>query len=141
MGRPYPQVVTEQRPSWPAWLAERMELRGFRSSSELARAAGIPDSVISRWRSATSVPSLVQLRRLQGPLQVPLLTLLVAAGHLSAEEVAFELPPDPEPRPRDTRDAIRRDAGLTDDLRHLLEVQYDAMLAVAAARASGQPSR
>ncbi|MGN6245267.1 MAG: helix-turn-helix domain-containing protein [Motilibacteraceae bacterium] len=133
--------MTEQLPTWPAWLAARMELRGFRSSSELARAAGIPDSVISRWRSGASVPSVVQLRRLQGPLQVPLLTLLVAAGHLTADEVALELPPDPEPRPRDTRDAIRRDAGLSEDLRHLLEVQYDAMLAVAAARASGQPSR
>lgn len=133
--------MTEKVASWPDWLAARMELRGFRSSSELARAAGIPDSVISRWRSGSSVPSVVQLRRLQGPLQVPLLTLLVAAGHLSADEVGLQLPPDPEPRPRDTRDAIQRDPGLTEDLRHLLEVQYDAMLALAAARASGQPSR
>ena len=114
-----------------------MDSRGFRSSSELARASGVPDSVISRWRSGASVPSLVQLRRLQGPLQVPLLTLLVAAGHLSAQEAGAELPPDPEPRPRDTRDAIRRDPGLSDDLRHLLEIQYDAMLALAAARETG----
>lgn len=126
--------MTLPRSNWPEWLGERMRLLGYRSSSDLARTSEVPDSVISRWRSGASRPSLVQLRRVQAALQAPLLELLVAAGHLTADEARLAVPSDPVRRPRDTREAISLDPLLPDDLRHLLEVQYDAMLLLAAAR-------
>lgn len=120
---------------WPQWIAERMRLLGFRTSSELARAAGIPVSVISRWRSGSTTPSLVQLRRLQGPLRATLLELLVAAEILTAQEAQLSaLPEQPAPA-YDVRESLRRDPALTEDLRRVLELQYDALLALAAARA------
>lgn len=120
---------------WPQWLGERMRLLGFRTSSELARAAGTPVSVISRWRSGSTSPSLVQLRRLQGPLHATLLELLVAAEILTAEEAQLRTLPEPPAPAYDVRESLRRDPTLTEDLRRVLELQYDALLALAAARA------
>lgn len=124
---------------WARWLAERMHATGFDANSDLARRTGVPDSVISRWRTSGTVPSIAQLRRLQSALQVSLLELLVAAGHLSAAEAGVTSFSAPVRVPRDARDAILHDSALDDDLKHLLEVQYDAMLLLARARA-GRPS-
>jgi transcriptional regulator with XRE-family HTH domain len=111
-----------------------MDLLGFRTSSDLARAAQVPDSVISRWRSGTTTPSLAQLRRLQTPLQAPLVELLVAARLITADEARLRAPSSPAPVMRDVRDAVERDPVLSDDLKHLLLTQYDAMLSLARAR-------
>jgi transcriptional regulator with XRE-family HTH domain len=119
---------------WAEWLAERMRGVGFEGNSDLARATGVPDSVISRWRTAGTTPSIGQLRRLQSALQMSLVELLVAAGHLTAEEAGVRSFTLPARVSRGTRDAISQDRELDDDLRHLLEVQYDAMLAIARAR-------
>jgi transcriptional regulator with XRE-family HTH domain len=124
--------------TWPEWLGARMALLGLRSSSDLARAASIPDSVISRWRSGATSPSLAQLRRLRAPLQASLLELLVAARLLTATEAQLQEPSTPAPAMRDVRDAIERDPVLGPDLKHLLLAQYDAMLALARARGGSQ---
>jgi transcriptional regulator with XRE-family HTH domain len=134
----YDANVTEsagQAPVWADWLIARMLAAGFDSNSALARNTGVPDSVISRWRTSGTVPSIAQLRRLQSALQVPLLELVVAAGHLTAEEADLTSYSRPVRIPRDARDVIRQDPALDDDLKHLLEVQYDAMLLLARARA------
>jgi transcriptional regulator with XRE-family HTH domain len=123
--------------AWADWLAARMRAVGFEANSDLARATGVPDSVISRWRTSGTQPSIGQLRRLQSALQVSLVELLVAAGHLSAEEARVTSFTPAERVLRGTRDAIRGDAELDDELKHLLEVQYDAMLALARARRPG----
>ena len=120
--------------SWADWLGQRMCALGFDANSDLARAAGVPDSVISRWRTSGTTPSIGQLRRLQSALQVSLVELLVAAGHLTADEAGVTSFTAPARVIRGTRDAISQDRELDDDLRHLLELQYDAMLAVARAR-------
>lgn len=122
---------------WADWLADRMQATGFEANSDLARAAGVPDSVISRWRTSGTTPSIAQLRRLPAALQVSLLELLVAAGHLSPEEARVRTYTMPERLARDTRAAIRQDPDLDDELKHLLEVQYDAMRALARARSAG----
>jgi transcriptional regulator with XRE-family HTH domain len=127
--------VAERRDvSWADWLGERMDALGFDTNSDLARATGVPDSVISRWRTSGTTPSIGQLRRLQSALQVSLVELLVAAGHLTADEAGVTSFTAPARVIRGTRDAIGQDRELDDDLRHLLELQYDAMLAVARAR-------
>jgi transcriptional regulator with XRE-family HTH domain len=122
--------------TWADWLAARMQAIGFDGNSDLARVSGVPDSVISRWRTSGTTPSIGQLRRLQGALQVSLMELLVAAGHVTAEEARITGFTQPERPVRDIRDAIRLDPELGDELKHLLEVQYDAMVALARARGS-----
>lgn len=67
--------------------------------SDLARATGVSDSVISRWRSGQSVPDVENLRRLSTALRVPLLELLVAAGHISASEARMKDKPAPPAAP------------------------------------------
>ncbi len=124
---------------WAEWLSERMHVLGFEGNSDLARATGVPDSVISRWRTTGTKPSIAQLRRLQAALQVSVVELLVAAGHLTAEEARITSFTPPVRVSRGTRDAISQDRELDDDLRHLLEVQYDAMLAIARARTPASP--
>jgi transcriptional regulator with XRE-family HTH domain len=119
---------------WAEWLGHRMQVLGFEGNSELARATGVPDSVISRWRTSATTPSIGQLRRLQSALQMSLVELLVAAGHLSIDEAGITSFTAPTRVSRGTRDAISQDPDLDDDLKHLLEVQYDAMLAIARAR-------
>ena len=111
-----------------------MRATGFGSNSDLAKATGVPDSVISRWRTSGTTPSIGQLRRLGDALQVSLLELLVAAGHLSADEAGVTTFSPAVRVARSTRDAIRDDPDLDDDLRHLLTLQYEAMLALARAR-------
>jgi transcriptional regulator with XRE-family HTH domain len=129
-------MTADVRTAWARWLDRRMAHLGWTTSSELARASGVPDSVISRWRSGTSQPAIEQLRRLRGPLQSSMLELMVAAGHLTVEEAALADQPEPEPQFRSLRDAVRRDDVLTDDLKDLLLVQYEAMVALSKARAS-----
>jgi transcriptional regulator with XRE-family HTH domain len=119
---------------WAHWLEERMIRLGWTTNSQLARASGVPDSVISRWRSGASQPALEQLRRLRDPLQASMLELMVAAGHVSEKEAGLADVPAPDPQFRDLRDAIRRDGQLSQDLKDLLLVQYDAMLALSRAR-------
>jgi transcriptional regulator with XRE-family HTH domain len=127
--------VAERRDvSWADWLGQRMCALGFDANSDLARATGVPDSVISRWRTTGTTPSIGQLRRLQSALQVSLVELLVAAGHLTAAEAGVTSFTVPARVIHGTRDAISQDRELDDELRHLLELQYDAMLAVARAR-------
>lgn len=114
---------------------------GFEANSELARASGVPDSAISRWRTVGTTPTIAQLRRLVGPLQASLLELLVAAGHLTRAEAGLRDVVTPVRQPRSTREAIALDPDLTDDLVHLLQVQYDAMVAMARARAADDLDR
>ena len=120
--------------TWSEWLGQRMGALGFDANSDLARATGVPDSVISRWRTSGTTPSIGQLRRLPSALQVSLVELLVAAGHLTADEAGVTSFTVPARVFRGTRDAISQDRELDDDLKHLLELQYDAMLAIARAR-------
>ena len=71
---------------------------------------------------------------LRDPLQASMLELMVAAGHVSEQEAGLADVPAPDPQFRDLRDAIRRDGQLSQDLKDLLLVQYEAMLALSRAR-------
>ncbi len=76
--------------TWACWLRARITATAYPSLSELARVSGINVSVISRWLTQGSTPTVAHLRQLSGPLDTPLLELLVAAGHLSAAEAGLE---------------------------------------------------
>lgn len=133
--------MSTSAPSWAAWLTQRMSDLGYATNSDLARAAGVPDSVISRWRNNGTMPSLGQLRRLTEPLGASLLQLLVAAGHLTPDEAEATGAPEPIRIVRSVREAIAHDPELDDELRQLLLVQYEAMLTVARARSGDSRTR
>ena len=70
---------------WVDYLEAALSKARMRPS-ELARKAGVSDSVLSRWRRGESVPDVPNLRRLSRALEVPLLELMVAAGHIEPAE-------------------------------------------------------
>lgn len=109
---------------------------GLPTNRDLARASGVPESVISRWRNQGVTPSVEQLRRLRAPLQVPVVELLVRAGHLEAHEAALEDRPAPVPVRLGVAEVLEADPDLPEDLRSLLLAQYRAMVAIGRARRS-----
>src|SRR3954470_10687891 len=104
--------------SWARWLSARMVEVGLPTNSDLARASGIPQSVISRWRTSGSVPLPRQLRLLSTPLRTPMLQLMIEAGYLSPSEASITLRTEAPPR-AGTEEAIEADPRLTPDLRVL----------------------
>lgn len=128
-------IQSERLPvPWGQWLPQRMDEVGLPLNRDLARASGVPESVISRWRNQGVTPSIEQLRRLRAPLQVPLLELLVRAGHLDPAEAAMEDTPPPVPVRLSVVQVLESDPDLPEDLRSLLLAQYRAMVAIGRAR-------
>jgi len=62
-----------------------MTRRGWRAA-DTARALGVDDSLISRWRSGKQVPDVESCRSIADHLDLPMLTILVAVGHITATE-------------------------------------------------------
>lgn len=122
---------------WGTWLDGRMAQLGV-SATELARQAGVPDSVVSRWRRQGVRPEIALLRRIAGPLRVDLLELLVLAGHLEAAEVVGSVPDAEHPLWVSVTDALEHAPELDDDLRQLLVQQYLAMANLTRARRTGE---
>lgn len=89
------------QPDWASYLAAAMDAAGFERNTQLADAADIKQPVISRWLSGDSLPDMTNLRKLSGPLGIPILELAVAAGHLTPAEAGVKITPRP---PRVERD-------------------------------------
>lgn len=70
---------------WAAWIDQQLTHKGWRQS-DAARAFNVDDSMVSKWRRGKQDPDPKSLRRIAEALEVPILTVLVAAGYLSAEE-------------------------------------------------------
>lgn len=120
-----------------------MQACGFDTNKALERASGIDNTSISRWKNGESVPSLEHLRKLVGPLQTPLLQLMVRAGLLSPEEAKVtRLAAVPDPPKLDVVAAIRQDPELLPETKEHIERQYGLLLrvdrAAAAADTNGQ---
>lgn len=91
--------ATSDRPDWAAYLTAAMRAAGYQRASDLARAAALKHPLISRWMDGTSLPDVASLRKLSGPLGIPLLELMVAAGHLTPAEVKMKAKPRPPVAP------------------------------------------
>lgn len=63
-----------------AWLNATMERRHL-SQAELARAVGVADTQVSRWRRGQVVPTVRSLQRIADTLDVPRATLDRLAGY------------------------------------------------------------
>lgn len=100
-----------QEQGFGAWLTQARKASGYPTVSALARAtgyvegekgSGIAPSLISKWEADQAQPSVLNLRKLSAALHnVSMRHLLVAAGHLEAEELDMEGVPEPPPIPLD----------------------------------------
>src|SRR5262245_16258786 len=79
---------------WAAYLDAAMRSAGL-TQAELARRSGLAESMVSRWLRGLNQPDVPNLRRVRPVLGVPMLELLVAAGHLTLEEAQLRDAPEP----------------------------------------------
>ncbi len=94
----------EQLPNhFTLWLNSTMTSRRF-SQAELARAVGVGDAQISRWRRGQVVPNVHSLQRIADTFGVPRMLLDALAGYPAGDagEVA-EGPPDEVARQAEIR--------------------------------------
>lgn len=82
------------------YLMRAMRVAGYPSAVSLSRATGLSESAISKWRADMATPTIPILRQLEPTLGVPLLELVVAAGHLTWQEARLDGPIGP-PEPID----------------------------------------
>ena len=65
------------------------------TQAELARRSGLAESMVSRWLRGLNQPDVPNLRRVGPVLGVPLLELIVAAGHVTQDEAGLRDAPRP----------------------------------------------
>lgn len=85
--------------SWPDYLRQAMNAAGISTAAELSRATGIGEAQISRWLRGQSQTDVQMIRKLSPVLKVPVLELLVAAGHIEPSEAKLKAAPEPPPVP------------------------------------------
>ncbi len=82
---------------WAAYLDTAIRAAAL-TQAELARRSGLAESMVSRWLRGLNQPDVPNLRRVRPVLGVPMLELLVAAGHLTQDEALLrDAPEPPEP--------------------------------------------
>ena len=88
--------MDEAENRFPTWLSATMESRRL-SQAGLARAVGVTDAQVSRWRRGQVVPTVRSLQRIADTFGVPRATLDRLAGYPVGEppEGAEGEPPDP----------------------------------------------
>lgn len=101
-----------------AYLDAAMKARGFNSAADLSRATGIGDGVLSKWLNdvGKEPPRVDSLRRLVSILDIPLLTLMVAAYLVTPEEAGLpDFPEPPEPTTFEDIDKLIDRTGMPDE--------------------------
>jgi transcriptional regulator with XRE-family HTH domain len=79
---------------WAGYLESAMRSAGL-TQAELARRSGLAESMVSRWLRGLNQPDVPNLRRVGPVLGVPMLELLVAAGHVTLAESRLRDAPQP----------------------------------------------
>ncbi|MFF8831409.1 helix-turn-helix domain-containing protein [Streptomyces sp. NPDC015131] len=89
------------------------------SGGEVAKAVGVAESAVSRWRNGQGAPSIDSCMRLANFLKVNPIRLAVTAGLMRAQDVGLERLPLPEDKARDAlvREQVMKMRGLTDEER------------------------
>lgn len=90
---------------WASWVNQQLTRKGWRPA-DAARAFGVDDSMVSKWRRGLAEPDPKSLRRIAESLDLPILTVLVAAGYLTAEEAGQAPPVEVDPSEVPTMDLI-----------------------------------
>lgn len=126
---------------WADYVQRLMDAKGW-SKSDLARAAGVDPSLVSNWTNRGFQPSVESLRKLSRVADVPMLHLMVAAGHLEPEEAAME---DVDITPRadvaSVVEAIEQDPDLLPEAKRHLTSQYGLLLRITGKPASEPAGR
>lgn len=108
----------------------------------MAERTGIDASVISRWKNDGAQPRIDALRAISHAANVPMLHLMVAAGHLEPEEAAME---DVDITPRadvaSVVEAIEQDPDLLPEAKRHLTSQYGLLLRITGKPASEPAGR
>ena len=117
---------------WWEYVERLLASRDWRPS-DLAEHTGIAQSVISRWKTDGAQPRVEALRDISTATGVPMLHLLVAAGHITPEEAALQ---DVDITPRadalDVIAAIKADEHLLPEAKRHLTSQYGLLLRITA---------
>ncbi|OOL30445.1 hypothetical protein GQ85_19870 [Rhodococcus rhodochrous] len=69
------------------WFDALYRERGYDTDAAVARALGVQQSVIKRWREG-SAPSIDNLRKISTTLAVPMQQAMIAAGYLTPDEAS-----------------------------------------------------
>jgi transcriptional regulator with XRE-family HTH domain len=101
--------------TWQKYFEAATEAAEYKSSTELARASGVDDGRISKWRRGEPVPDLESCRKLARAWKRPILEVLVAAGHLNPDEARIRRP-EPPPVPSRAEARAKRIADFMDSL-------------------------
>lgn len=111
---------------WATWLRRRMRVAGFTTPTELGRASGVDQSVVSRWLNEGRTPQVDQLRKIAGALDATMLDLLIAAGYVEPDEIDVT---DASTTTifADVAEAIKQDTDLIEEARTHLLNQYDLL--------------
>jgi transcriptional regulator with XRE-family HTH domain len=115
-----------KHPYFAEWLNRTMSNRGI-SGGDIARATGVAESAVSRWRSGKSSPGADSLQKLASYLDVDPIRLAVTAGLLDSKAVnSSPLPLPEQTRQREyVREQIMKIRGLTDEDRAVLLEAYN----------------
>lgn len=111
---------------WADYLDHAMGAAGFANAADLSRAAGVDQTQISRWLRGVGQPSVENLRKLAPVLKVPLLRLLVEAGHITRAEAGLRDVPAPAPA-TDIPSAVENASDLIDEAKRHLLSQYELL--------------
>jgi transcriptional regulator with XRE-family HTH domain len=118
--------VRRDRDYFAEWLARTLAERDI-AGGEVARALGVNDSAISRWRNGKASPGLDSVMKLADFLDVNPVALAVTAGLMDSKQVGVErlpLPEDTKTR-KYVKDQIMAIRGLTREERQALIQAYE----------------
>jgi transcriptional regulator with XRE-family HTH domain len=72
---------------FPGWLQAKMKAKGW-NALRLAHEIDVVPSLVSRWMSATQIPSVESLKAIAQAFQISEIEAMTAAGYLSPAEVS-----------------------------------------------------
>jgi transcriptional regulator with XRE-family HTH domain len=81
--------------TWRTWVLHQMSRHGWTSQADVVRSSSLTRSAISQWldEDRDQQPTIENCRKAAEAFGVPILEVLVAAGHITAEEAGQ--PPAP----------------------------------------------
>lgn len=123
------QTTKDVERNFGAWLDVTLSNKRLRGR-DVARAIGVHDSAVSRWRAGRGVPTMSVCTRLAEFLKVDPLRLAVTAGHIPSEIAGAD--PLPMPQPTAARESVRQQLraikGLSDGSRDRLIETYERLI-------------
>lgn len=96
------QTTPDPPDNWPDYFLWASKQAGYDTSSrgwtaQLARAIGVGDGTVSRWKDAKAIPDIDSCRKLAVAWRQDVLEVFIAAGHLTRQEAHRARPRRPAP--------------------------------------------